>query len=204
MPTLNYHGNPLDFSQEEFTTRLAGLLFSPFDIIKSVFWAQEVGQIKLVRQIDYSSLEACAAFIRDNLDTIEDSVIRKCAQRIEEALSRYVVVSRELRAWEDANVSSYARRKHKRSTVDVGNFEIAPWVMHPEYQGKLKLVAELVSLYLEALVGLVPYVEPTIINSNSEAERNQIKFFKQQISDYRLLLKVGIREFTRVKAAELS
>lgn len=204
MPILNFHGNLLNVSQEEFTSRLIGLLFSPFEIIKSIFWAQEVGQVKLVRQVDYSSLESCVGLIHDNFDVAEDSVIRKSAQRIEETLSRYVVISRELRAWEDANVSSYARRKHKRSTLDVGSFEVSPWVMHPEYQEKLKLVTELVSLYFETLVELVSYVEPTIINLNSEVEINQIKIFKQQISDYRLLLNVGIREFTRVKAAELS
>jgi hypothetical protein len=204
MPSLNLHGDIYDFPLDAFLTGVVGILLSPFEEIKYIFWAQQVGQAKTIRKNEYSVLESCLLLIRDNLNVIEDEMIKEAAQKIYEALASFVALSRELADWENSNVSSYARRKHKRLTLDVGSFAISPWVANPDYQTKLKLVTKSVSLYHETLIILVSHIEPMIVSSNSEALMSQIMRFKQQIPDYRLNLQVGFQEYVRIKSSELS
>jgi hypothetical protein len=204
MPSLNLHGDIYDFPLDAFLTGVVGILLSPFEEIKYIFWAQQVGQAKTIRKNEYSVLESCLLLIRDNLNVIEDEMIKEAAQKIYEALASFVALSRELADWENSNVSSYARRKHKRLTLDVGSFAISPWVANPDYQTKLKLVTKSVSLYHETLIILVSHIEPMIVSSNSEALMSQITRFKQQIPDYRLNLQVGFQEYVRIKSSELS
>ena len=177
---------------------------SPFDEVKNIFWCQQVGQVKTIRQRRYSVLESCLLVIRDNLNVIEDEVIRKSAQRIDNALVGFIEGSREMAVWESANVTSYARRKHRRLTLNVGSFEISPWAANPDYQALMKLTAKSVSLYFETLVTLVSHIEPMIFEANYEPLINQISRFKQQVADYRLNLEVGFQEYVRIKAKELS
>jgi hypothetical protein len=204
MPSLNLHGDIYDFPLDAFLTGVVGILLSPFEEIKYIFWAQQVGQAKTIRKNEYSVLESCLLLIHDNLNVIEDEMIKEAAQKIYEALASFVALSRELADWENSNVSSYARRKHKRLTLDVGSFAISPWVANPDYQTKLKLVTKSVSLYHETLIILVSHIEPMIVSSNSEALMSQITRFKQQIPDYRLNLQVGFQEYVRIKSSELS
>ena len=204
MPSLNLHGDIYDLPLDAFLTGVVGILLSPFEEIKYVFWAQQVGQAKTIRKNEYSVLESCLLLIRDNLNVIEDEMIKEAAQKIYEALASFVALSRELADWENSNVSSYARRKHKRLTLDIGSFAISPWVTNPNYQAKLKLITESISLYHEILVTLVSQIEPMIANSNSESLMNQVSHFKQQVPEYRLNLQVGYLEYLRIKAEELS
>lgn len=204
MPFLNLHGTIFDFPPDAFLTGIIGIFLSPFDEAKNIFWCQQVGQVKTIRQRRYSVLESCLLLIRDNLNVIEDEVIRKSAQRIDNALVGFIEGSREMAVWESANVTSYARRKHRRLTLNVGSFEISPWVANPDYQAMLKLTTKSVSLYFETLVTLVSHIEPMIFEANYEPLINQISRFKQQVPDYRLNLEVGFQEYVRIKAKELS
>ena len=204
MPSLNLHGDIFDLPLDAFFTGIVGIFLSPFEEIKHIFWAQQVGQAKMIRKNEYSVLESCRLLIRDNLNVIEDKVIQQAAQRIDEAMAGFIELSRELIVWENSNISSYARRKHRHLTLDVGSFAISPWVASPNYQATLKLITQSVSLYHETLVTLVSHIEPMIVSSNSESLMNQITCFKQQISDYRLNLQVGFQEYLRIKASELS
>jgi hypothetical protein len=204
MPSLSLHGDTFDLPLDAFLTGIVGIFLSPFEEIKYMFWAQQVGQAKTIRKNEYSILESCLLLIRDNLSVIEDKVIQESARRIDEALTSFVEFSRELIVWENSNVSSYARRKHRRLTLDVGSFAISPWVSQSDYQIKLELITKSVSLYHETLVRLVSHIEPMIISSNSESLLNQITRFKQQIPDYRLNLQVGFQEYLRIRASELS
>lgn len=204
MPALNLHGNIFDLPLDAFLTGIVGIFLSPFEEIKYIFWAQQVGQAKTIRKNEYSVLESCRLLIRDNLNVIEDQVIQESAPKIDEAIASFVELSRELIVWENSNVSSYARRKHRRLTIGVGSFAISPWVANPNYQATLKLITQSVSLYHETFVTLVSHIEPMIISSNSESLMNQITRFKQQISDYRLNLQVGFQEYLRIKASDLS
>ena len=204
MPSLNLHGDIFDLPLDAFLTGIVGIFLSPFEEIKYIFWAQQVGQAKTIRKNEYSVLESCLLLIHDNLNVIEDKVIQEAAQRIDESMASFVELSRELIVWENSNISSYARRKHRRLTLDTGSFAISPWVSHPDYQAKLELITKSVSLYHETLVKLVSHIEPMIISSNSESLMNQITRFKQQISDYRLNLQVGFQEYLRIKASDLS
>ena len=204
MSSLNLHGKVFDLPSDAFLTGIVGIFLSPFEEIKHIFWAQQVGQAKIIRKKEFSVLESCLLLIRDNLNVIEDEVIQGSARRIDEAIASFVEFSRELVVWENSNVSSHARRKHRRLTLDIGSFEISPWVAHPDYQAKLKLITKSVSLYHETLVTLVSHIEPMIVSSNSESLMNQIARFKQQIPDHRLNLQVGFQEYLRIKASELS
>ena len=203
MPLLNLHGTIFDFPPDAFLTGIVGIFLSPFDEIKYIFWAQQVGQAKTIRKKEYSVLESCLLLIRDNLNVIEDELIRESAQMIDDALAGFIEVSREMVVWESANVTSYARRKHRRLTLDVGSFEISPWVANPDYQAILKLTTKSVSLYFETLVTLISHIEPMIFEAHYEPLINQLSRFNQQIPDYRLNLEVGFREYMRIKATEL-
>jgi hypothetical protein len=202
MPSLNFHGDIFDLPLDAFLTGIVGIFLSPFEEIKYIFWAQQVGQAKTIRKSEYSVLESCLLLIRDNLNVIEDKVIQEAAQRIYEAIASFVELSRELIVWENSNISSYTRRKHRRLTLDVGSFVISPWVANPNYQATLKLITQSVFLYHETLVTLVSHIEPMIVSSNSESLMNEITRFKEQISDYRLNLEVGFQDYVRIKAKE--
>ena len=202
MPSLNFHGDIFDLPLDAFLTGIVGIFLSPFEEIKYIFWAQQVGQAKTIRKSEYSDLESCLLLIRDNLNVIEDKVIQEAAQRIYEAIASFVELSRELIVWENSNISSYTRRKHRRLTLDVGSFVISPWVANPNYQATLKLITQSVFLYHETLVTLVSHIEPMIVSSNSESLMNEITRFKEQISDYRLNLEVGFQDYVRIKAKE--
>lgn len=204
MPALSLHGDIFDLPLDAYLTGVVGIFLSPFEEIKYVFWTQQVGQAKTIRKSEYSDLESCLLLIRDNLNVIEDKVIREAAQRIDEAIASFVELSRELIVWENSNISSYARRKHRRLTLDVGSFAISPWVANPNYQRTLKLITQSVSLYHETLVTFVSHIEPMVVSSKSESSINQITRFKQQISDDRLNLQVGFQEYLRIKASKLS
>ena len=90
MPSLNLHGDIFDLPLDAFLTGIVGIFLSPFEEIKYIFWAQQVGQAKTIRKNEYSVLESCLLLIRDNLNVIEDKVIQEAAQRIDEAITSFV------------------------------------------------------------------------------------------------------------------